>query len=84
MIRFRTALPFLLAGFSLIACSGQPAGSTVQTAGAGAPAGAAPRAGDGQCPAGQSGSFTSKVRHVPDEGDPCVNTQGVAPRAVQP
>jgi len=63
----------LLASALLAACSGTPAGTP--------PAPAA-------CPASPAspaaGSVSSKVRHVPNEGDPCAGTHGVAPRPAAP
>ena len=67
----------LLASALLAACSGTPAGTPP------APAAACP-ASPASPASPAAGSVSSKVRHVPNEGDPCAGTHGVAPRLAAP
>jgi hypothetical protein len=78
MMQVRPGWPLLAAGVFLTACapatpdtaSGSTASSTVR----------AQRAPAVACPAAQSdGAVTSKVRHAPNEDDPCADSRGPAP-----
>lgn len=67
MLRFSNKLPLLLVSLCLVACSEPPPARPPAL---------------GPCVAtAPTGGVTSKVRHVPNEDDPCADSRGVAPRA---
>jgi len=67
----------LLVAAGLAACSPAPPDTASTPAMRTAVAPAPPALSAGCAPAGD-GKFTSKMRHVPNEDDPCADTRGVA------